>query len=456
LGVSANAEPASYKFTLLRTLGAAAAGGGIHINDFEPSALNNRGDVLVTTDLGTSGDPNSFFGEGVFLLQDGQETALARAGDPAPGGGTFDFLELGATGLNDAGDGVLSFTLSPFSFPVGVNSGTYRYSSRAGSVTPVALGGITPAPGGGIFQGVFFNNSINNSGDIVFEGIIPTQQGIHVPGEAYLGLGMGVYQATRQNQILPIVVPGDAAPGGRLFDYASGGYNNDKGDVVFTAHLVGDDILPEGWPPQAVEIGALTGAFLKNANNGNITAVARMGDPLPGGTARAVYGPVINNRGDVAFVGDLSSPPHSGQVAAIYMRTGGKIISLAIPGNPMPGGGNFVTSSAIGAAQLHLNQRGDVVFNALLDDDQDNDGIGDTGLYEWSSGSLRMVARSGTVIPGIGTIGGLISGILTFPPPNTVAPNSGAINNDLGQVLFSATLTDGTGVLLLATPTGGQ
>jgi hypothetical protein len=31
-------------------------------------------------------------------------------------------------------------------------------------------------------------------------------------------------------------------------------------------------------------------------------------------------------------------------------------------------------------------------------------------------------------------------------------PNSGAINNDRGQVLFSATLTDGRGVLLLDTP----
>lgn len=454
LGVSANAQPASYKFTLLRTLSDPAAGGGNHINDFEPSALNNRGDVLVTTDLGTSADPNSFFGEGVFLLKAGQETALARAGDTAPGGGTFDFLELGATGLNDAGDGVFSFTLSPFGFPVGVNSGTFRYSNQPRSVTPVVLGGATPAPGGGIFQGVFFNNSINNRGDIVFEGIINTQQGIHVPGEAYVGLGMGVYNATPQNRIIPVVVPGDAAPDGRTFDYASGGYNNDKGDVVFTAHLVGDDILPENWPAQAVEIGALTGAFLKNASSGTITAVARMGDLLPGGTMRAAYGPVINNRGDVAFVGDLSEPPHSGQVSGIYLRTGRNTVALAIPGTPMPGGGNFVTTSALGAAQLHLNQRGEVVFNALLD--QNNNGIGDTGLYQWSNGSLSVVARSGTVIPGLGTIGGLISGVLTFPPANTVAPNSGAINNDNGKVLFSATLTDGTGVLLLATPTGAN
>jgi hypothetical protein len=33
-----------------------------------------------------------------------------------------------------------------------------------------------------------------------------------------------------------------------------------------------------------------------------------------------------------------------------------------------------------------------------------------------------------------------------------LVPNSGANNNDRGQVVFGATLSDGRGVLLLATP----
>ena len=37
-------------------------------------------------------------------------------------------------------------------------------------------------------------------------------------------------------------------------------------------------------------------------------------------------------------------------------------------------------------------------------------------------------------------------------PPSVFVPNSGANNNDRGQVVFGATLTDGRGVLLLATP----
>jgi hypothetical protein len=41
---------------------------------------------------------------------------------------------------------------------------------------------------------------------------------------------------------------------------------------------------------------------------------------------------------------------------------------------------------------------------------------------------------------------------LVIPPAPIPTMTSGAINNDAGRVLFTATLTDGRGVLLLATP----
>ena len=74
-------------------------------------------------------------------------------------------------------------------------------------------------------------------------------------------------------------------------------------------------------------------------------------------------------------------------------------------------------------------------------------------MFVWSDGSLRLVALTGTVIPGIGTIFGLVTGPNVFPSLPFITPNSGAINNERGQVFFSATLTDGRGVLLVATPT---
>jgi hypothetical protein len=116
--------------------------------------------------------------------------------------------------------------------------------------------------------------------------------------------------------------------------------------------------------------------------------------------------------------------------------------------------------------QIHVNNGGEVVFNAKLDIDDNEDGLPDTGLYLWSHGSLRLVARTGTVIPGVGTIAHLVMNVLVAIPSPTLVPNSGAHNNDRGQVVFGATLcdagatpcatSDGRGVLLVATPKSQQ
>ena len=92
-------------------------------------------------------------------------------------------------------------------------------------------------------------------------------------------------------------------------------------------------------------------------------------------------------------------------------------------------------------------------MNAVLSTHVNGDVSLDTGLFVWSDGSLRLVARTGTVIPGVGRIFGLVTGPNVFPPLPFITPNSGAINSDRGQVFFCATLTDRRGVLLVATPT---
>jgi hypothetical protein len=161
----------------------------------------------------------------------------------------------------------------------------------------------------------------------------------------------------------------------------------------------------------------------------------------------------MNDLGEIAFLGDLSVPPQANQVTGVYQYSGGEITRVAGPGDPMPGGGNLVTASTLSSQQIHVNNGSEIVFNAVLSTDVDNDGTKDTGLFVWSNGSLRLVARTGTVIPGVGTVAQLVMGVIVIPPPPVLVPNSGAINNDLGQVLFGAKLSDGRGVLLVATPT---
>jgi hypothetical protein len=135
------------------------------------------------------------------------------------------------------------------------------------------------------------------------------------------------------------------------------------------------------------------------------------------------------------------------QDLGVYLYSKGTTIAVARPGDSMPAGGHFVTASFIVAFQVHVNNEREVGFSALLDTDDDHDGNPDTGLYVWSHGTLHVVARTGTVIPSVGTIRHLATFVTGFPPPPVNNPNSGAVNNDRGQVFFCATLIDGRGVL---------
>jgi hypothetical protein len=437
--------------------GPLAAGAGFRINDFEPNGLNNRGDVLYADDLGTANDPNTFYGEGIFLQSHGGEALLARAGASAPGGGTFDQIFEGPSSLNDQGDVAFDFTLQPAGAPFGVNAGAYRYSHSTHAVTAVVVPGVTPVPGDEMhsFAGVGFNPSLNNRGALVFPGIVPTDQGIHAPGEAYIGLGEGLYQADRKGNISPVVVPGDAAPGGGTFDFAAAPSVNDGGDVAFQGHVAGEEVSAgPNFPPQAALISALGSVYVKDGATGHITSIAHAGDPAPGGgTLRQALFPQINNRGDVLFTGDLTPAPDANKVLGVFLYSHGVIMAIARPGDTMPGGGHLVTAS-VGGGNTHMNNQDDVVFNGVLDTDVNHDGTLDTGLFEWSHGKLSLVARTGTVLPGVGTVQDLVMGVTIVPPPPLLVPNSGALINDRGQVLFGARLTDGRSVLLLDTPTG--
>src|SRR5262249_38444643 len=206
---------AGYVFTPLAFLGAP----GDFINDFEPNGLNNNGEVLFGADVST--------GEGIFVLSKGSLLRLARSGDPAPGGSTFDVAFLGPASLNDDGDVAFDFILSPFSLPVGVNSGAYSFSHSTKTLRPVVVPGVTPAPGGGSFVGVVFGPTLNNRGDIVFPGIVRTNQGIHLSDEPYIGLGVGLFSADNHGVISRVVTTGDPAPGGGVFDWTYNPWIND-------------------------------------------------------------------------------------------------------------------------------------------------------------------------------------------------------------------------------------
>jgi hypothetical protein len=328
--------------------------------------------------------------------------------------------------------------------PLGINAALYRHD--AGSSTLTAL--VTPgmhAPGGGQFVGVYFNTNINARGDIVFGGLV---SGADIdpnnpPGVA--GIGLGLFKADASGAITAVVRPGDPAPGGGVFDAARPGTINNAGDIVFSGHNASLPCIDTGDPFYCGE-----SVYLRDAATGKIIKVAQQGDPAPRGkTYRLAFDGRINARGDVAFDGNVT-PGDALRVDVgyyLYNRASGTTTAVAQPGDPMPGGGHFLLPITYGTGNLDLNDRSDVTFGAMLDTDANGDGQPDTGVYLWSNGTLSLIARSGTVIPGVGTLAQL-------RPPDTGNWGSGAMSNDQGQVFFQGTLTNGTGVLLVATPHG--
>ena len=455
---NAVADRKDFVLTPLAFLEDPAPGGGTFSAVFESNVINNRGDVLFGSSFpqeagAPAGDP--FFPAAVFLRRKGVTSEIARSGDDAPGGGVF--VKPGFASpitLNERGDVAFTFLLKPFPnppFPAGVPAGVYRFSSSAHTLSPVVIPG-TPAPGGGSFAGASFGTSLNDRGDLVFAGILPTNQGLPFPEQQ--GLGQGLFRARRNGAIASVVSPGDAAPGGGVFDLAAVGFINNRGDVAFQGHVAGEECLAPDSPPPSFVIGCLGSVYVKDGATGKIRSIAHAGDDAPGGGVyRQAFSPVLNDSGAIAFLGDLTPPPDADKVIGVYLHQRGVTIAVARPGDEMPGGGRFVTSSTISGWQIDVNNAGEVVFNAALDTDDNGDGFPDTGLYLWSHGKRRLVARTGTEIPGERTtIARLVMNVPTVSPGDPDFPNSGANNNNRGQVVFGATLTDGRGVLLLATP----
>ena len=448
-GHDVSAQADGFAFAPVAFLGDPAPGGGAFLDVFESNLINNRGDVLFGSNVTANEE------QGLFFLPRRVNTIaeIARVGEPAPGGGVFGAGFGSPNALNDNGDVGFMFLLDPLSFPIGVNAGVYRYSQRARTLTAVMTPGVTPSPGGGVFAGATFGTSLNSEGFLAFGGIVPTDNGVHVADEPYLGLGAAVYSADTQGHISPIVSPGDPAPGGGVVDWAVFPQMNASRDVAFMGHLSGEECRAEGFPPQAVLMACLGSIYVKDSATGQLRSIAHAGDPAPGGGVyRQAISPMMNDRGDIVFLGDLTSPPLARRVTGVYLHSKGVTIAVARPGDPMPGGGHVVTASNLIGWQISVNNPGDVAFNALLDTDDNGDGVRDTGLFVWSRGVLRLVARTGTVVPGVGEVAHLVMGVLVVIGNTGFVPNSGAMINDHGQVIFGATLSDGHGVLLVATP----
>lgn len=401
---------------------------------FSLDGLNSRGDLAFGIDI-PSGYAR-YQSSGRHIKQ------VALPGDHATGGITLgEGVGFGDV-INEAGTQAFVFLVNATfdqSQPSGRHNGVFKAAQHRSGLLPIVIPDATLDPDGHPFRGAFLHPSINNREELAFTGMIETPNGIHLPMQPYGGLGLGVFIADHRGHIKRIVAPGSPAPGGGTYDLVENATLNDWGDLAFGAHVAGEECVDAGIK-QADRIFCGESVYLRR-HDGHLVSIAHQGAPAPGGgTYRLAFGPLLNNREDLVFVGDLSLPPSVGTQLGLFIHRRGRTMAIARPGDSLPGGGHM-SSAGFYVSSYGLNQSGEVVFFAKLDTDNDKDGQPDTGAYSWRDGVLGLVARTGSTIPGLGTVTAVASG-------NGFSVN----NNDLGQVAMPVMTSDGKTHLIIATP----
>lgn len=346
-----------YRFSANRRLtaellpGAPAPGGGtFHGFGFQP-VINDEGAIafggLIETTIGPGNPPSNptGFGLGVFLVDEHHRVSkVARPGDPAPGGKTFDFVHI--PWLNDEGD--VAFTAHvqedpciefPVSFPAGNQifcaESIYLRDHETGRITSIVHQGDR-APGGGRFT-YAFGQKINDDGQIAFIGALAARP----PGTGHLAPdeNAGIFFHS-DGRTIAIARPGDRMPGGgRLVtagQFTADVSLNDDGVVSFDA-VIDSDRDHDGRQDTALYIW----------DHGVLTRVVGTGDVIPRlGTVRALKPPDL-----LDFPTPFSGSPmnEEGQIALqLTVQDGaGNLKGVMLVATPSGSGGRVDSSRAL-------------------------------------------------------------------------------------------------------------
>ncbi len=172
---------ASQSFVKIAAVGDVSPAGGT-LGAVGPGSINDVGDVVFLA-TGASTNDHELLRWSNFVL-----TKVARVGDPAPGGGVFQYLGGESLGfidgtdipvgplpdINNAGQIAFRPVVSGGSVSRGVivsTGGTQQWYVRAGD----------PTPAGGVFFDIFSSN-INDAGQIAFFSDIQTAPGVFNSG----------------------------------------------------------------------------------------------------------------------------------------------------------------------------------------------------------------------------------------------------------------------------------
>jgi hypothetical protein len=275
---------------------------------------------------------------------------------------------------------------------------------------------------------------VGPAGQVVFGGMIDDPSGLPYTPD----LSAGAYAAPLQGPPATIARPGDVFAGATI-RHAANPTTNREGDVGFTAlDTPGPDFCAGVFDPFCG-----SGAYVRRAGTSTPVAIARAGAPAPVApplapatfTPFAFQGPVVVEGAHTVFQAWVDTPLGIG--SELFWQADGVTRQVTSYFDDLPGGGRLAFHG-----DYDVNRAGTVVFEAALDTDANSDGLQDSAIYASSGGRLSLVARSGTKVPGLGTI------LAVQSPVYLGGFYGGLAINDAGQVLFKATLEDGRGVLL--------
>lgn len=308
---------------------------------------------------------------GIWRSSDGTISRVVGTGDPNPTGdgvlsGGLFLPSLGRVG--SAGQVAFHDITELASDSLG---GIYRGASPA-SITKAARHD-DGAPGGGQYSSFFSIGfptvggilAINGNNEVAFFAVLEgTPGGIADSVGLFLARSGGTVQLVRR---------GDPVPGGNgsFLDMAFTDHRlNDRGEVLFGATVSG------------ASGGASSGLFL--AGPGGTRTVMRIGDPAPGGGVFTDFSDSIqalNDAGQVVFLGFVGSD------SGLFFWENGNLTAILREGDTVPGMGT-VSAIATGGSNssgmdnpgaFMLNRRGETTFGFGAG------GLGGIGLFTPSS-----------------------------------------------------------------------
>ena len=293
--------------------------------------------------------------------------AVARTGDAAPGGGTFDrfgqeTLPIVAP-VNARGEVVFFATVNRGASDEGI------FLHRGGKVVAVAREGDRVAGVGRLSGfGKHPTPALSDAGSVAFAAAVASGRSVE---------GIFTWSAGRVRAVATTGSPAPGMPSSVLAGVDTPAINA-RGDVVFLASIRRGRESIEA-------VLASTGGVLRK--------VVAQGDPAPAGGTFAAFGPpALNAGGRVAFAAVVEGKAVPG---GIFVADGDRIEMVVGAGHDTPIGGIFAKFSE----RIGLSDRGVIAFHGML-----KFAPVEAAIFAVEDGRVRAVSRLGDRAPGGGTI----------------------------------------------------